>query len=174
MSDRLLFGSPVTGLIEIGANVWGGRWYVTVNFCDFYTATGKPAYHPGCDLNLPNYADSGKPVYACADGVVIIAAMVRGWSGQMVIIMHTLEDGTHIWSRCAHVNATAQLGPVKRGDVIGTIGDYPPTGPQNDHLDFSLCRDDLGAKPGDWPGLNITRIRNRYISPEKWLRERGK
>jgi murein DD-endopeptidase MepM/ murein hydrolase activator NlpD len=175
---RLLFGSPVTGKIETGANIWGGAWYVTTKFAQYYDDTGKPAYHPSVDLNLANYADAGKPVYASADGDIVVSGAVQGWQGQMVVIEHTLEDGRKLWTRYAHLKDVPAIGQtrvhVKRADVIGTIGEYLPAGPQNDHLDFGGCWDDLGSRPGDWPGMDKTRIINQYIDMEQWLRQRAK
>jgi hypothetical protein len=67
--ERVLFCSPVTGKIETGANPYGGLWFVTVKYAELYNSSSNTkAYHTGVDLNLPDYKDSGAPVYAAADG----------------------------------------------------------------------------------------------------------
>jgi murein DD-endopeptidase MepM/ murein hydrolase activator NlpD len=124
-------------------------------------------------MNRPAYADAGAPVYAAADGEIVFAGEVPGWQGQVIVIRHTLEDGSRIWTRYAHIRDVAQSSMVKRGDRIGTIDDYNKDGAPNDHLHFDVARIDLGAKPGDWPGLDKTRLFDTYINPATWLRERA-
>lgn len=172
---RVLFGSPVTGQIETGSNIWGGSWFDATGFCTYYTATGYAAYHTGCDLNMPNYADSGKPVYAAADGVIVFAGVISGWQADVVTMKHVLEDGSTVWTRYAHIHATVARGQaVTRGTVIGTIADYNQDGPKGDHLHFDVALIDLQAKPGDWPGLDKVGLLRDYVDPVKWLTGRMK
>lgn len=172
---RVLFGSPVTGQIEPAVTPWGGDWFDATGFAVRYTATGTPAFHTGADLNRPNYADSGAPVYAAADGLVVFNGIVPGWQGEVVVVGHTLEDGSKVWTRYAHIIRVSTFkSEVKRGEVIGTIADYAPKGPSGDHLHFDVARIDLGAKPGDWPGLDIERLKRDYLEPAVWIRERGR
>lgn len=175
--ERLLFGSPVTGVISNTPNPFGLDWYDATGYATYYTASGKPAYHTGADLNRVGFGDSGKPVYTSADGVIVFSGIVSGWQGRVVVIKHTLETGEKVWTRYAHIRDTPQIGqievPVKRGDPIGVIADYTPTGkPEGDHLHFDVCRDDLGSRPGDWPGTDKARVIAQYIDPAKWLKER--
>jgi murein DD-endopeptidase MepM/ murein hydrolase activator NlpD len=173
--ERVLFCSPVTGQIETGQNVWGGSWFDATGFCTYYTATGKPAYHTGCDLNMPNLADSGRPVYAAAPGEVVFAATVTGWQGDVVCIKHTLEDGSFIWTRYAHITRSVQRGQtVARGAVLGTIADYNKDGPKGDHLHYDVAKIDLSLRPGDWPGLDKVGLVRDYADPAAWHRDRSK
>lgn len=168
---RLLFCSPVTGKLE-SESTWGGDWFDATGYATYYTASGAPAYHTGCDLNRPNFADSGAPVYAAADGEVVFSGEVKGWQGQVIVIRHRLESGELVWTRYAHVDRAAPPGHVQRGDMIGVIADYNKDGAKGDHLHFDVSRLDLGDKPGDWPGMDIERLKRNYIDPDKWLRER--
>lgn len=149
------------------AKAWAGGWFDATGFAAYYTATGKPAYHTGADLNLPNFADSAKPVLASAGGEVVAVGHWKGWNGVMVVIRHDIG----VWTRYAHLGSVAvhrgQI--VQRGDQIGTIGDYPPEGKPNDHLHFDVSRKDLGATPGDWPGMDIERLKRDYIDPKEWI-----
>lgn len=143
---RVLFASPVTGKV---GDVFGGDWFIATNYAEYYTATGKGAYHTGCDLNRPGFADSGAPVYAAADGDVVVSRIVPGWQGVMVVIKHTLEDGRALWTRYAHLKDPLPTGQtilhVKRGDVIGKIGDYTPVNdPRGDHCHYDVSWHDLG------------------------------
>jgi murein DD-endopeptidase MepM/ murein hydrolase activator NlpD len=176
--DRVLFCSPVTGKIETGLNPYGGMWFDAVGYCSIYNSSSSTqAYHTGADLNLPAWKDSGAAVYAAADGVIVFSDKVNGWQGQVVVIRHTLETGEYIWTRYAHIREVPVVGMVrvlvKRGEQIGVIADYLPVGPANDHLHFDVCKADLGAHPGDWPGMDKQRVLLQYVDPFKWLKERA-
>jgi murein DD-endopeptidase MepM/ murein hydrolase activator NlpD len=143
--EKLIKCSPVTGVASTTANVWGLDWYDATGYATYYTPNNVPCYHTGCDLNRPNFADSGSVVYACADGEIVFSGTVPGWQGQVV--------------------------PVKRGDKIGVIADYTPVGSKaGDHLHFDVCRRDLGASPGDWPGLGLVQLKRDYLNPAEWMK----
>lgn len=176
--ERLLFCSPVTGKIEL-LTPWGGDWFDATGYATYYTPASGPAYHTGCDLNRPNFADSGAAVYASADGQIVYSGEVKGWQGQVIIIRHRLESGELIWTRYAHITTDTtmddvrNIATVKRGVEIGRIADYNQDGPKGDHLHFDVAWLDLGDKPGDWPGMDLERLKRNYIDPDKWLRERS-
>jgi murein DD-endopeptidase MepM/ murein hydrolase activator NlpD len=176
---RVLFCSPVTGKIEAAANPFGGLWFDAVGYGKLYdSSSNTKAYHTGADLNLPAWKDSGSPVYAAADGEIVFAGKIAGWQGQVVIIKHTLEDGKLIWTRYAHIRDVPTVGmvrvDVKRGEQIGVIADYLPIGAVNDHLHFDVAHDDLGTRPGDWPGMDKQRVLAQYLDPLTWLKDRAK
>lgn len=169
---RVLFGSPCSGVLN-ASNVWGLDWFDATGFAVVYPG----GLHTGADLNRPSYLDSGANVFAAADGVVRFAGNVKGWQGDVVVIEHTLEDGAHVWTRYAHVTRDVGIAAgvsIKRGQVLGVIGDYNKDGVKGDHLHFDVCRIDLGVKPGDWPGSDKARVLRDYIEPAAWLRERSK
>lgn len=173
--EHVLFASPVTGKV---GDVFGGDWFIATNYAEYYTATGRGAYHTGVDLNRPGFADSGAPVYAVADGDVVISRIIPGWQGVMVVIKHVLEDGSMLWTRYAHLKNTIQIGQtvvhVKRGDVIGYIGDYTPVNdPRGDHVHYDVSWVDLGQHPDDWPSTIKDRVLTDYIDPVKWHKERS-
>jgi murein DD-endopeptidase MepM/ murein hydrolase activator NlpD len=175
---RVLFGSPVTGkIIGVRGNVYGGDWFDATGFCRLYNSNGVAGYHTGNDLNRPDYLDSGSNVFAPADGVVRFAGTVKAWQGDVVVLEHVLEDGSHIWTRLAHIKRDESIvagNAIMRGGLIGVIADYNHDGPKGDHLHFDVCRIDLGAKPGDWPGQDKGRVISNYIDPAAWLLERSK
>ena len=72
--------------------------------------------HTGMDFS----ADKGTNIYATGDGTVIKTEYNGGGYGRMVIIDH----GFGYQTRYAHMNTFAVLpgSEVKRGDVIGTVG----------------------------------------------------
>lgn len=149
------------------AKAWAGGWFDATGFATYYTATGRPAYHTGADLNLPNYKDSKKPVYASAAGEVVFVGKVSGWQGVLIVVKHDIG----VWTRYAHTGEpVVDKGQiVQRGSLLGFIGDYAPAGPANDHLHFDVARIDLGAKPWDWPGMDIARLKRDYVDPREWI-----
>lgn len=178
-SNRVLFCSPVTGKMESLISIFGPSWFIALGYATLYQ--DSTAYHTGVDLNLPGYADSGKPIYASADGIVTFAGVVSGWQGEVVVIHHALETGIGVWTRYAHVmNVYVKANDlVHRGDKIAVIADYNSNGPRDDHLHFDVgCYDtethiDLGMHPGDWPGMDVIALRRRYFDPSQWLKQRA-
>jgi murein DD-endopeptidase MepM/ murein hydrolase activator NlpD len=172
---RVLFCAPTNGQINTGANVLGDDWFDATPYAKLYTSGSGQAYHTGGDFNRPAYADSKAAVYAAADGLVNFAGVVKGWQGSVVVIKHVLESGALIWTRYAHIDSLyVQVGDhVERGFKIGHIADYTPSGPAGDHLHFDVAYKDIGATPGDWPGMDLTRLKRDYIDPIMWLKARA-
>lgn len=143
--------------------VWPQDWVDATGYATLYhDSTGKQAYHTGADLNLnkPIYdADAGKPVYAAADGLVTFAGFKTVWNG-IVILKHA--DGK--CTRYAHVaNIVVAAGQrVARGQQLASIG-HPLNGPN--HLHFDIANIDLSSIPGDWPGIDLARLKRDYIDP---------
>ena len=95
--EKLIASSPVMPDV-FGA--FGGDWFDATGFAALYN--NNTAYHTGADLNLPAFKDSGRPVYAAADGVCRFAGTVAGWQGQVVVIEH-IDGGALVWTRYAHI-----------------------------------------------------------------------
>ena len=95
--EKLIASSPVMPDV-FGA--FGGDWFDATGFAVLYN--NNTAYHTGADLNLPAFKDSGRPVYAAADGVCRFAGTVSGWQGQVVVIEH-VDGGALVWTRYAHI-----------------------------------------------------------------------
>jgi len=142
-------------------------WFDATGYGTLYN--GGKAYHTGHDLNLSDYEDAGAAVYAVADGEIVFAGTVKGWQGEVAVIRHTLEDGRLFWTRYAHIKDVTPTGMVKRGDLLGYICDYLPVGKVNDHLHIDGAWKDLGKTPGDWPGLDLQRLRVDYFDLLKMI-----
>lgn len=156
---------PPVGTTEQRASeaVWPQDWVDATGYGTRYTdSAGKPAYHTGADLNLnkPVYdSDAGKPVYAAADGVVTFAGYKSVWNG-IVIVKHL--DGK--CTRYAHVAGiiVASGQRVTRGQQLAVVG-HPVGGPN--HLHFDIANIDLTNIPGDWPGMDLARLKRDYVDP---------
>lgn len=115
-----------------------------------YSRDGVAEYHPGEDWNDDNSGndfggdknDAGDPVYAVADGMVVFAGYGRESWGYVVMIEHKLNDGSSYWSQYGHL---ANIGEkvivgdlIKRGSIIGYVGDYFHGTGRNYHLHFEI------------------------------------
>ena len=58
---------------------------------------------------------------------------------------------------------------VTRGAMLGRIGFSGPTGPYHLHFDISLT-DALLKDPGDWPQLDLARLKTDYVDPAMFIR----
>jgi len=91
--------------------------YDKMNLC--YNVAYNIPYHTGQDYGFPATLIKGKwvnntPIYAVADGVVLYSSKkdpvtessggTTSYPGGVVIIQHTLSDGTNIWSMYAHLD----------------------------------------------------------------------
>jgi murein DD-endopeptidase MepM/ murein hydrolase activator NlpD len=86
-------------------------------------------YHKGQDISAP----TGTPVYATADGVVVIARWVRGYGNGIYI-----DHGNGISTRYGHLSRidVTEGQIVKRGEHLGLVGSTGrSTGP---HLHYEV------------------------------------
>lgn len=82
--------------------------------------------HLGDDWNAVTggNSDLGDPIYAIANGYVVLAQDKSGGWGNVIRVMHQLDDSTYVESIYAHCDTmlvSANEG-IKRGEQIATIG----------------------------------------------------
>ncbi len=120
-------------------SVWPVRGWVTSPFGNRISPfTGIPTFHEGMDIA----AQTGTPVMAPADGVVIRAGFGTGY-GNMVEISHGYGVKT-IYGHNSRLNVKPGQR-VKRGDVISYVGDSgSSTGP---HLHYEVRVNGLPVNP---------------------------
>ncbi len=103
---------------------------------------GNGLYHMGIDLG--GELGEGAPVYAIADGVVK-EVRERTSFGLVVLIEHTLPDGSHVVSLYGHLKPSDQpvaVGEVvKMGARIGSLGSRAENGGWGVHLHFGIHKD---------------------------------
>jgi len=120
-------------------STWPVRGWVTSPF-GIRTSpfSGIPKFHEGLDIA----AQTGTPVMAPADGVVVKAGFSTGY-GNMVEISHGYGIKT-IFGHNSRLNVKAGQR-VKRGDVISYVGDTgSSTGP---HLHYEVRLNGLPVNP---------------------------
>ena len=120
-------------------SVWPARGWVTSPFGNRTSPfSGILKFHEGIDIA----AQTGTPVVAPADGVVIKAGFSTGY-GNMVEISHGYGIKT-VYGHNSRLNVKAGQR-VKRGDVISFIGDTgSSTGP---HLHYEVRMNGLPVNP---------------------------
>ena len=110
----------------------------------YYTSRGfRPKYHMGEDWNglEGGNKDLGKPVYATANGLVVLARDMRmGW-GNLIIVRHIfLEDKQMKMADSAYAHLdkifVREGQQIVRGQQIGTIGTN--RGMYTAHLHFEI------------------------------------
>ena len=119
-----------------------------------YRSTTKSDHH-GIDLAAPQ----GMEIHAIADGTVLEDATIDGWADWNAVII-THSNG--LTSKYLHCNERRVSGgmTVAKGQVIGTVGGYGPSGPNTYpmHLHLEIGQEQLtGSKtnPIDYyPVLN--------------------
>jgi len=103
--------------------------------------TGLRDFHPGIDIS----ARRGTPIFAPGDGIVTSTGKNSGY-GNTVVLSHL----NNIQSRYGHLQEilVKKGQKVKRGDVIGTVGNTGrSTGP---HLHFEILVSAKAVDPSDY------------------------
>ncbi len=111
--------------------------------------------HMGIDI----WAPAGEPVYAPLDGTVAYTAnhSQEGNYGPAVVMKHMPEDlQREIFALYGHLSLSTleRLGKgqsLKRGDLVGWLGDETENGNWPPHLHYQLSFDDPGG--ADMPGV---------------------
>jgi murein DD-endopeptidase MepM/ murein hydrolase activator NlpD len=102
------------------------------------------ANHTGTDFPAP----TGTPIYAAADGTVVLAGIPAGYGGALVVrINHGNSGGVSYATQYLHLSAFATSAGawVSRGQVIGYVGSTGySTGP---HLHFEVWRNGVPVNP---------------------------
>jgi hypothetical protein len=102
--------------------------FVVDRGCDYgdTTCSDPTRHHAGVDL-LPD--ESPEPVLASADGIVRIAESDASDAshdfGNVVVLEHTLPDGTHVSTVYGHMRDVPVVRPggcIRRGTRLGTVG----------------------------------------------------
>lgn len=123
-------------------SIWPVRGWVTSPFGNRVSPfSGIPTFHEGIDIA----AQTGTPVMAPADGVVIRAGFGSGY-GNMVEISHGYGIKT-IYGHNSRLNVKAGQH-IKRGDIISYVGDSgSSTGP---HLHYEVRLKGLPVNPSKY------------------------
>ena len=108
---------------------------------------GTSKFHEGLDFA----ADKGTPVYATADGTVVMAGWQSGY-GNLVEISH----GYNYVTRYAHLSKiiATEGEKVKRGDLIGEVGNTGKS--TGNHLHYEVRYNGAPQNPINYYFMDIT------------------
>ena len=101
------------------------------------------SFHDGIDIGAP----IGTPVHAAQDGEVIYADVLRGY-GNVIIVRHAHGYAT-VYAHNQR-NRVHEGQHVRRGEVIGSVGDTGRTSGANLHFEvrhFNVARNPLAYLP---------------------------
>ena len=131
----------------------------------FVTPEGESrTVHLGIDIFLP----VGTKVFAPIDGTLHSHNNNRGMgdNGPTLVLEHHLE-GVGFFTLYSHLSEETLVGKsegmvIKKGDVIGEVGNMHVNGNWPPHLHFQIIKDMLGKK-GDYFGVASLSKREQYL-----------
>lgn len=141
-------------------NDWRDYWYNAQDFGE--------NRHLGEDWNKTTggNTDCGEPVFAAADGQIVLAKDAAGGWGNVVIIEHTAPEGTKIQTLYGHLETILKFeGEVKRREQIGTVGGA--NGRYPCHLHFEMRWADCPM--WNQMGGGYADERNGWIDPSEFI-----
>ena len=131
----------------------------------------KENYHLGEDWNGVNggNSDLGDPIYTIANGYVSFAEDIKGGWGNVIRIVHYVDEKEKVESLYAHCDTiTVKKGDyVSKGTRIGTIGDND--GGYLAHLHLEL-RSIVGLAIGG----GYSKSTDGYINPTEYIKNNRK
>jgi hypothetical protein len=125
---------------------------------------GRKFLVPSNHLGDDSAHDHHDPIHAIADGLVQESIPANGY-GRVVVIEHKLPDGSYVSSIYGHLCShrgypTIREGVrVKKGEVIGYVGDANENGDGLEHLH-------LGIRRGRYDGNFCGYARAPYCTPD--------
>lgn len=127
--------------------------------------------HLGEDWNIDTggNSDCGEPVYAIGNGEITYAADAGiGW-GNVVIVTHTLSDGSKVQSLYGHLQEILKTsGEVKKREQIGKVGNA--NGKYLCHLHLELR--DQNCPSWDMVFVGYSPIRDGWLDPSDFIDKR--
>ncbi|MGH6934306.1 MAG: aminotransferase class III-fold pyridoxal phosphate-dependent enzyme [Dongiaceae bacterium] len=114
-------------------------------------ATGDHAERRTVHLGIDVFMPAGEPISAPIDGRVHLLTNndAAGDYGPLIVLRHETDDDVPFWTLYGHLaeqtlNHRKVGESVKRGDIIGWIGNYPTNGNWPPHLHFQIITDFVG------------------------------
>ena len=172
LADHQAFGDLVNGrLKDAGVNIGIGRYNEArlIYTGDQYLAHGDESrtVHIAIDL----FVESGTPILSVHDGIVhsFKDNTLPYDNGPTIVIEHkTSPDGPTFYILYSHMTRDSLDGlfvgkPVKKGEQIGRVGEYPDNGGWPPHLHFQLITDMMDEE-GDLYGVAPVSKRDVWLS----------
>lgn len=159
----------ITAFIKSGGWAVGGYLEKRTIMYDAPRYADGRNIHMGIDI----WADAGEPVYAVLDGEIAYSKFQNdeGNYGGTLILKHIVE-GQELYALHGHLSKKSlekhiKEKKLKKGEVIGWLGEESENGNWPTHLHYQLCIEDPGEP--DMPGVvakkDLIRARERYPDP---------
>lgn len=120
--------------------------------------------HLGIDI----WAEAGEAIYAPLNGIIHSFAFNNnpGDYGPTIILKHALEE-IEFYTLYGHLSLESLDGlyegkPVKAGEKIAAIGNFPENGDWPPHLHFQVISE-IGDYKGDFPGVSSIEKRKYFL-----------
>jgi 4-aminobutyrate aminotransferase-like enzyme/Ser/Thr protein kinase RdoA (MazF antagonist) len=162
VSEKLKTGGAKVGIGRYNEPrlIYSGNQYLTLG-------EERRTIHLAIDL----FVESGAPVFSVDDGVIhsFQDNALPYDNGPTIVIEHSIgTKGLSFYILYAHLTRDSLDGlsvgtPVKRGEQIGKVGDYPENGGWPPHLHFQLIVDMMDEK-GDLFGVAPPSKRDVWLS----------
>jgi murein DD-endopeptidase MepM/ murein hydrolase activator NlpD len=178
----------------------GSGWRVTLPLGASWSGNGRNYWgHLAEDWSKFGGANLGQPVYAAADGEVVVAKQNCGSYLDVIVLKHSVPGiAEPVYSMYGHIESTLRVGDrVTRRQKIGVLGDTRPTFGPHLHFEiknhtalvngpFSSCTDaarkvyvsaGYSGKRNDYAGGDFWDLTdgvagNRYYNPSRFIRVR--
>ncbi|WP_159468539.1 peptidoglycan DD-metalloendopeptidase family protein [Dyadobacter sp. 3J3] len=132
---------------------------------DHFTNQENPrSIHLGVDI----WAEAGEPIYAPLNGTIHSFAFNnnKGDYGPTIIVKHELVN-TEFYTLYGHLSLKSldrlyEGKPVKAGEKIGSIGNFPVNGDWPPHLHFQVISE-IETYKGDFPGVSSSENREYFL-----------
>lgn len=132
---------------------------------DHFTNQENPrSIHLGIDI----WAEADEAIYTPLKGTIHSFAFNNNFGdyGPTIILKHELEN-TEFYTLYGHLSLKSLDGlyegkPVKAGENIATIGNFPENGDWPPHLHFQIISD-IGEYKGDFPGVSSVENREYFL-----------
>ena len=146
----------------------GGLWWLERYD---YGGTCGWTYHPGLDLNKDGTSgdqDRYEAVYAVAEGVVVDSGWYSSTWGNIIVIEHSMPDGSKVWSVYGHLEDrwVSSGNSVSRRQQIGRVGKGDGTLSAHLHHEIRVVNVSASSFPCGQPTSYVT---DRYRNPETFL-----
>ena len=151
--------------VGVGGYAENRLWYErSLQFKASSDGDGFRSIHLGVDIWVP----AETPVYAPLDGTIHSFQDNANFGdyGPTIIVKHQI-DNVSFHTLYGHLTRPSLDGkevgaPIKKGEVLGWVGNFPENGDWPPHLHFQLIEDMEGLR-GDYPGVAAASKADWYL-----------
>ncbi len=163
--SEYVFGKMAQADARVAVGGYNENRYIYRRSAHFSHPDEPRSVHLGIDI----WAEAGTPVFAPLEGKIHSFQHNDhfGDYGPTIILEHQL-DGITFYTLYGHLNVECLVGlhrgkPIRQGEPLAAIGNYPVNGDWPPHLHFQVIADMQGRR-GDFPGVCSLRERETWLA----------